>query len=170
MTNETEKLIEEAERYVEARVAAGDYRTPQELVEELVAALRRAEAERDAQHEQVLRLTAERDVSRGQAIACAASTAELLQEFEGLRVDLDEARAQVWGLICRGTNTAERGRYFQRLWEALLAENARLQQEHDAYCRKLANDGLTVASRLQRELDMVRSENKTLHYLRNGGR
>ena len=51
-----------------------------------------------------------------------------------------------------------------------LVEGGPCQPRDGAGCPKLANDGLTVAGRLQRELDAVRAENKTLHYLHNGGR
>ena len=137
MTNEIKKLIEKAERYVEARVAIGDYRTPQELVEELVAALRRAEAERDAalkqsarweiqaqdmrdrlikaeaerdaHHDLVLRLTAERDKAR------EALAQKHLSERQAVRYVLDRRNARIAEL------TATR--------DLLTAENARLQKE-----------------------------------------
>ena len=108
----------------------------------------RAEAERDAQHEQVLRLT-------GELEALATKTGDV--EWR------EDAAVKV--VKMRGRQIAE----LTATRDLLTAENERLQQEHNAYCRKLANDGLTVAGRLQRELDAVRAENDTLHYLLRGG-
>lgn len=120
-----------------------------ELTKEVCAKLEKAEAERDAQHAEVLRLTGERDAAR------EALAQKHLRERLSVRYVLDRRDARIAEL------TATR--------DLLTAENARLQQEHNAYCRKLANDGLTVAGRLQRELDAVRAENDTLHYLLRGG-
>ena len=157
MTNETEKLIEEAQWYARR---IGDYDgVPTELEDVLdgvVAALRRAEtardaalkqsaaweiqaqdmrdrvikaeAERDAQHDLVLRLTAERDAvsvvhacpPKGSGVmpCCGATPFEKQGERlttnpalvtcdrQRLAADLDEARAQVWGLMCVATNCA----------------------------------------------------------------
>ena len=101
-----------------------------ELTKEVSAKLDQVEAERDAQRAEVLRLTGERDAARDAlaqkhlserqsvryVIACRdGRIAELLKTIE-------ELRAQVWGLICAGSNMAERKRYFQGLWETLLAD------------------------------------------------
>ena len=114
-----------------------------------------AEAERDAQAELVGKLTAERD---------------------DIAADLDEARAQVWGLICAGTNIDEIRR---RTFEAL-AQNVNsgrdlikvmifYQRERDearAQLRELESprDLLTAENaRLQQEV-------ATLELLRRGGK
>ena len=117
----------------------------------LSEALRRAEAERDAQHEQVLRLTAERDEARVQLRAANDFLRVVtLERDHAQQVEvpdafwqLDEARAQVWGLICVATNCAIKAdKGFPALRQVLdqrdeltatrdllTAENARLQKE-----------------------------------------
>lgn len=178
-----------------------------------------AEAERDAQHEQVLRLTGELEAlatktgdvewredaavevvkMRGRQISELTATRDLLLT-ENARLQQQLSRPDpvvhetpVDGVVpCCGQKlhdlkdgarvnegplvNCDRMRLLSRVGEVssanllLTAENERLQQEHNAYCRKLANDGLTVASRLQGELDALRAENETLHYLLNGVR
>ena len=145
--------LSQSERDEALKQSAGWEIQAQDLRDRLV----KAEAERDAQHALVLRLTAERDEARvvhacppkgsGVMPCCGATPFEK----QGERLTMDPALVN-----------CDRQR--------LIAENARLQREHDAYCRKLANYGLTAASRLQRELDAVRAENETLRYLHNGGR
>jgi len=131
--------------------------------------------ERDAQHDLVLRLTAERDEAREgwqqeviKAIARAQTVCDVVDA-------LDEARAQVWGLICAGSNMAERRRYFRGLWETLLAdglkrdaqlseltatrdllltENAQLQKERDAAIAMEAD----TARRSSAEIDSLKAE------------
>lgn len=242
MPNETEKLIEEAQWYAR-RIGDYDGVPTEleDVLDGVVAALRlsqaerdavlkqsaaweiqaqdlrdrlvKAEAERDAQHDLVLRLTAERDEARvvhacppkgsGVMPCCGATPFEKQGERlttnpvlvtcdrQRLAADLDEARAQVWGLICAGTNMAERRRHFQGLWEALLAdglkrdaqlseltatcdlltaENARLQKEHNAYVQRLSADALQVASKYQRDLDEARAQIATLELLQRGGK
>ena len=130
----------------------------------------KAEAERDAQHAEVLRLTGERDEAR----------LRLKASEEGLRVvtmerdhaqqveapdafwQRDEARAQVWGLICAGSNMAERRRYFQGLWETLLAD--KLKRDAQLSELTVTRDLLTAENaRLQKEV-------ATLELLRRGGK
>lgn len=134
-----------------------------ELTKEVCAKLDRAEAERDAQHAEVLRLTGERDEAR----------LRLKASEEGLRVvtmerdhaqqveapdafwQRDEARAQVWGLICAGSNMAERKRYFQGLWETLLADGLK----RDAQLSELITTRVRLTAenaRLQKELERAR--------------
>lgn len=132
-------------------------------VQEQRIAIRRAESERDAQHEQVLRLTAEWDEARVQLRAANDFLRVVtLERDHAQQVEVPDA---FWRLDEKQRKVAE----LTATRDLLTAENERLQQEHNAYCRKLANDGLTVAGRLQRELDAVRAENDTLHYLLRGG-
>lgn len=180
MTNETEKLIEEAQWYARR---IGDYDgVPTELedvLDGMVSAIRlsqserdealkqsagweiqaqdlrdrlvKAEAERDAQHDLVLRLTAERDEARVQLRAANDFLRVVtLERDHAQQVEvpdafwqLDEARAQVWGLICVATNCAIKAdKGFPALRQVLdqrdeltatrdllTAENARLQKE-----------------------------------------
>lgn len=189
------------------------------LIEWLMKRAEQAEAERDAQHEQVLRLTGELEAlatktgdvewredaavevvkMRGRQISELTATRDLLLT-ENARLQQQLSRPDpvvhetpVDGVVpCCGQKlhdlkdgarvnegplvNCDRMRLLSRVGEVssanllLTAENERLQQEHNAYCRKLANDGLTVASRLQGELDALRAENETLHYLLNGVR
>lgn len=93
------------------------------LLSDLAHALRQAEAERDAQHALVLRLTAERD--RAYALSEQATElstrdakrlhAELLEKIEGLTAERDKARGQVWGLICVVEDQVKRMRELSRL-------------------------------------------------------
>lgn len=200
MTNETEKLIEEAQWYARR---IGDYDgVPTELEDVLdgvVAALRlsqaerdaalkqaaaweiqaqdlrdrlvRAEAERDAQHDLVLRLTAERDEAKADAVRMLTAASQPGITSARLAADLDEARAQVWGLICVATNCAIKAdKGFPALRQVLdqrdeltatrdllIDENARLQKEHNAYVQRLSADALQVASKYQRERDAAQS-------------
>ena len=179
MTNETEKLIEEAQRYVEARVLPGDYRTPQELVEELVASLRRAEAERDdfralsdlrnSQHDDDLRHLAgckmslhraekERDAQAKEfaRFKAVAALADSVVRWDSLLNEMHKQKAKVSEL------TATR--------DLLTAENARLQREHNAYVQRLSADALQVASKYQRERDEARAQVATLELLQRGGK
>ena len=130
----------------------------------------RAEAERDAQHALVLRLTAERDEARRQLRASEEFLRVVtLERDHAQQVEVpdafwqrDEARAQVWGLICAGSNMAERRRYFQGLWEALLADGLK----RDAQLSELTatHDLLTA------ENARLRKEVATLELPRRGGR
>ena len=52
--------------------------------------------------------------------------------------------------------------------QRLIAENARLQKEHDAYVQRLSADALQVASKYQRDLDEARAQIATLELLRRG--
>lgn len=111
MTTPTAALVEEAERQttcakcgaaiveygaeVGLRPTEDGLRSHTSLVCERTQALRRAEAERDAQHAEVLRLTGERDSAREgwqqeviKGIARASTVCELADA-------LDEARAQI---------------------------------------------------------------------------
>ena len=136
---------------------ADPHASPQPTLRSRIEALPdlQAEAERDAQAELVGKLTAERD---------------------DIAADLDEARAQVWGLICAGTNIDEIRR---RTFEAL-AQNVNsgrdlikvmifYQRERDearAQLRELESprDLLTAENaRLQQEV-------ATLELLRRGGK
>jgi uncharacterized coiled-coil DUF342 family protein len=137
-----------------------------------------AEAERDAQHAEVLRLTGERDalakdLARIEAVAAIAGSVarwdSLLNEMHKQKAKvsellktIEELRAQVWGLICAGSNMAARRRHFQGLWEALLADGLK----RDAQLSELTvtRDLLTAENaRLQKEV-------ATLERLRRGGK
>lgn len=154
------------------------------LFASLASALRRAEAERDELRATVTRLTATRDL-------LLTENARLQQQLS--RPDPVVHETPVDGVVpCCGQKlqdlkdgsrvnegplvNCDRMRLLSRVGELAsanllaTAEIERLRKEQDAYCRKLANDGLTVASRLQGELDALRAENETLHYLLNGGR
>ena len=133
MTNETEKLIKDALELCGTRyeLEAG-YK--HRLLSELAHALRRAEAardaalrqsaareiqaqdmrdrlvkaeaERDAQHDLVLRLTAERDALVFQGAEVEHAMLLAADERDEFAAALDKARAQVWGLMCVATNCA----------------------------------------------------------------
>ena len=145
-----------------------------DVIESLCAALRRAETERDAQAALVATLTAERDEARVQLRAANDFLRVVtLERDHAQQVEvpdafwrLDEAQAQVWGLICAGTNIDEIRR---RTFEAL-AQNVNsgrdlikvmifYQRERDearAQLRELesTSDLLTAENaRLQREHD-----------------
>lgn len=100
-------------------------------LEELRQRLARAIAERDAQADLVGKLTAERD---------------------DIAADLDEARAQVWGLICAGTNIDEIRR---RTFEAL-AQNV-----------NSGRDLIKVMIFYQRERDEARAQLRELESTRD---
>ena len=111
--------------------------------------------ERDAQHDLVLRLTAERDAvsvvhacpPKGSGVMpCCGATPF---EKQGERLTADPALVN-----------CDRQR--------LIAENARLQKEHDAYVQRLSADALQVASKYQRDLDEARAQIATLELLRRG--
>ena len=119
------------------------------LVPELAAALRRAKAERDAQHAEVLRLT-------GELEALATKTGDV--EWR------EDAAVKV--VKMRGRQIAE----LTATRDLLTAENARLQKEHNAYVQRLSADALQVASKYQRDLDEARAQIATLELLRRGGK
>ena len=117
----------ETERDEALKQSAGWEIQAQDMRDRLV----KAEAERDAQHEQVLRLTAERDAvsvvhacpPKGSGVmpCCGATPFEKQGERlttnpalvtcdrQRLAADLDEARAQVWGLMCVVGNFVHNG-------------------------------------------------------------
>ena len=211
MTNETEKLIKDALELCGTRyeLEAG-YK--HRLLSELAHALRRAEtardaalrqsaareiqaqdmrdrlvkaeAERDAQHEQVLRLTGERDALVFQGAEVEHAMLLAADERDEFAAALDKARAQVWGLICVATNCAVKAdESFPILRQVLnqrdeltatrdllTEENARLQKEHNAYVQRLSADALQVASKYQRDLDEARAQVATLELLQRGGK
>ena len=182
----------EALRRAEAELDAATTQLAKKFkrLEELEKRAEQAEAERDAQHEQVLRLTAERDEARRQLRASEEFLRVVtLERDHAQQVEVpdafwqrDEARAQVWGLICAGSNMAERRRYFQGLWETLLADGLK----RDAQLSELTatRDLLTAENaRLQQQLsrpDPVVHETpvdgvvpccgKKLHDLKDGSR
>ena len=111
--------------------------------------------ERDAQHDLVLRLTAERDEA-SIVHACPPKGSGVMPccwatpfEKQGERLTTNPALV-----------TCDRQR--------LIAENARLQKEHDAYVQRLSADALQVASKYQRDLDEARAQIATLELLRRG--
>ena len=117
----------ETERDEALKQSAGWEIQAQDLRDRLV----KAEAERDAQHDLVLRLTAERDAvsvvhacpPKGSGVmpCCGATPFEKQGERlttnpalvtcdrQRLAADLDEARAQVWGLMCVVGNFVHNG-------------------------------------------------------------
>ena len=143
----------ETERDKALKQSAGLEIQAQDLRDRLV----KAEAERDAQHDLVLRLTAERDAvsvvhacpPKGSGVMpCCGATPF---EKQGERLTADPALVN-----------CDRQR--------LIAENARLQKEHNAYVQRLSADALQVASKYQRDRDEARSQVATLELLRRGGK
>ena len=112
----------------------------------------KAEAERDAQHDQVLRLTAERDEAKADAVRMLTAASQPGITSARLAADLDEARAQVWGLICAGTNIDEIRR---RTFEAL-AQNV-----------NSGRDLIKVMIFYQRERDEARAQLRELESTRD---
>ena len=102
----------------------------------------KAEAERDAQHEQVLRLTAERDalakdLARIRAVAAIAGS---VARWDSLLNEMHQQKAKVSDL------TATR--------DPLTAENARLRKERDAALALEAD----TARRSSAEIDSLKAE------------
>lgn len=134
------------------------------------ARAQRAEQERDAQAALVATLTAERDEARVQLRAANDFLRVVtLERDHAQQVEvpdafwrLDEAQAQVWGLICAGTNMAERKRYYRDLWQALLANGLKL----DAVVAELT----ATRDLLTAENARLRKEVATLELLRRGGK
>lgn len=129
-----------------------------------------AEAERDAQHALVLRLTAESEEARlrlktsEEGLRVVTMERDHAQQVEAPDAFLqrDEARAQVWGLICAGSNMAERRRYFQGLWETALEAGLKLERRVSELT--VTRDLLTAENaRLQAQV-------ATLELLRRGGK
>ena len=130
----------------------------EKAIAELTARAEKAEHERDAQHEQVLRLTGERDaVAKDLArIRAVSAIAGSVARWDSLLNEMHKQKAKVSEL------TATR--------DLLTAENARLQREHNAYVQRLSADALQVASKYQRERDEARAQVATLELLQRGGK
>lgn len=180
MTNETEKLIEEAQWYARR---IGDYDgVPTELEDVLdgvVAALRRAEAERDELRATVTRLnrraqTAEagvRDnveackaagVSMGRTLANAAADM-YLRRAEQAEAERDAQHAEILRL------TGERDEAQQALSQKHLSERQSVRYVLDRRDARIAE---LTATRdlLTAENARLQAEVATLRYLHNGGR
>ena len=118
----------------------------------------KAEAERDAQHDQVLRLTAERDEAKADAVRMLTAASQPGITSARLAADLDEARAQVWGLICIATNGQWRERdQTERTQRNLSFMGACLDEEQRKVAELTATRDLLTAenARLQKERDAL---------------
>lgn len=87
---------------------------------------------------------------------------ELASALRRAEAERDEARAQVWGLICAGSNMAERKQHFRGLWETALEAGLKLERS---------------VSELTATRDLLTAENArlqarvaTLELLRRGGK
>lgn len=146
----------------------------------------KAEAERDAQHEQVLRLTAERDAAKADAVRMLTAASQQAITSARLAADLDESRAQVWGLGCLVTNlrrslSRQRAEHYEMrcrisdvdsLRYEVMGLRGRAYSHHEALCKMLAKVKVLESTRdlLTEENARLQERVATLELLLRGGK